>query len=159
MSARGALRRLAFVLLSVTIAAALTAREGTTEETDPAKRVLGLSYRGRHRAYPLEVFFPPRAVNDDIRQQEVVIFHDPARGISSAFFRMVMGEAIEFSGSVDGTVADDLTTITRWDLKSGKAVGGNLAGMELIPLPVVNISLEEWLSRHPDTDIYLRDLP
>ena len=132
---------------------------------EPAKdagggdQVLGISYRGKHRAYPLESLLPPQAVNDDIRQQEVVIFHDPARGISSAFFRMVMGEPIEFSGPVDGTIADDLTTITRWDLDSGKAVAGNLAGMELIPLPVVTLSLEEWLSRHPDSDIYDPDRP
>ena len=159
MSARGALRLLTLGLLSVVMASMLTAREGAAGETDPAKRVLGLSYRGHHRAYPLEIFFPPRAVNDDIRHQELVIFHDPASGISTAFFRMVMGEAIEFSGTVDGTVADDLTTITRWDLNSGKAVGGNLTGMELIPLPVVTLSLEEWLSRHPDTDIYRHDRP
>jgi hypothetical protein len=159
MSARRILPLLAFGLLSIAIAAVPAVRAEGAEETDPAKKVLGLSYRGHHRAYPLEIFFPPRVVNDDIREQEVVIFHDPARGISSAFFRMVMGEAIQFSGSVQGTVADDLTTITRWDLGSGKAVGGNLTGMELIPLPVVNISLEEWLARHPDTDIYLRDLP
>ncbi len=159
MPARGALRLLAFGLLAVTIATVLTAREGAAGEGDPAKRVLGLSFRGHHRAYPLEVFIPPRVVNDEIRQQEVVVFHDPARGISSAFFRMVMGEAIQFSGSVEGTLADDLTTITRWDLNSGKAVAGNLTGMELIPLPVVTLSMEEWLSRHPDTDIYRHDLP
>lgn len=158
MFAGGALRFLSIGFLSVTIAAALSGR-AVAEEADPPKRVLGLSYRGHHRAYPLEVFLPPRAVNDNIRQQEVVVFHDPARGVSSAFFRMVMGEAIRFSGSVDGTVADDLTTITRWDLDSGKAVGGNLTGMELMPLPVVTTSLEEWLSIHPDTDIYRHDLP
>ena len=159
MSARGALRLLAFSLFSITFAAVPAPPEGAAGETDPAKKVLGLSYRGHHRAYPLELFFPPRAVNDNIRHQEVVVFHDPARGISSAFFRMVMGETIQFSGSVEGTVAEDLTTITRWDLDSGKAVGGNLTGMELIPLPVVTTSLEEWLSRHPDTDIYRHDVP
>jgi len=159
MSAGGALRFLAIGFLSVAIAAVLAVHAGAEEETNPAKRVLGLSYRGHHRAYPLEVFLPPRAVNDNIRQQEVVVFHDPVRGVSSAFFRMVMGEAIQFSGTVEGTVADDLTTITRWDLDSGKAVGGNLTGMELIPLPVVTTSLEEWTSTHPDTDIYQHDLP
>lgn len=128
--------------------------QGAAGEPRPDAPVLGLSFRGQHRAYPLEIFLPPRAVNDDIRQQEVVVFHDQDRGVSSAYFRMVMGEPIVFSGAVDGTVADDLTTITRWDLGSGKAVGGNLAGMELIPLPVTMTSLEEWLARHPDTEVY-----
>lgn len=159
MSAGNMLRFLAVGLLWAALAAPLTVRAGAEEGADSGKRVLGLSYRGHHRAYPLEVFLPPRAVNDNIREQEVVVFYDPLRGVSSAFFRMVMGEAIQFSGSVDGTVADDLTTITRWDLGSGKAVGGNLTGMELVPLPVTTTSLEEWRAMHPDTDIYRHDLP
>jgi hypothetical protein len=116
--------------------------------------VLGLSFRGRHRAYPLRYFSQPTVVNDWIRQQEVVVFHDGDRGLSKAYFRMVLGEPIEFAGMVKDALADDLTTITRWDMTSGKAVGGNLLGTELIPLSVTRTSWEEWFASHPDTTVF-----
>ena len=116
--------------------------------------VIGLSFRGLHRAYPMKYFSLPTVVNDLIRQQEVAVYHDPERGISAAYFRLVLGEPIEFSGKLSGTVADDLTTITRWDMSSGKAVGGNLLGMDLVPLPIVATSLAEWLKAHPDSTLF-----
>ena len=121
--------------------------------------VLGLSFRGRHRAYPLRYFSPAAVVNDQIRQQEVAVFHDGDRGLSRAYFRMVLGEPIEFSGGVKDALADDLSTITRWDMTSGKAVGGNLIGMELIPLELTRTSWEEWLASHPDTTVFSPEAP
>jgi hypothetical protein len=144
------------VLLLDVPAAPSQAGEAKTED---GSKVLGLSFRGRHRAYPVNLFSPPRVVSDSIRQQEVLVFHDPALDISTAYFRMVLGEPIEFSRSVDGTVADDLSTITRWDLSSGRAVGGNLTGMELISLPVTLTSWAEWFAKHPDTDVSSPDGP
>jgi hypothetical protein len=146
------------------VAALLLALQAAPSQADEVKaeggsKVLGLSFRGRHRAYPADLFSPPRVVSDSIRQQEVMVFHDPALDISAAYFRMILGEPIEFSSSVNGTVADDLSTITRWDLSSGKAVGGNLAGMELTTLPVTFTSWAEWLEDHPDTDVFSPDGP
>lgn len=152
-----AFRKYLSARLLVALAVSVTAfspQRSIAADLSPDTPVLGLSFRGQHRAYPLEIFLPPRALNDDIRQQEVVVFHDQDRGVSSAYFRMILGEPIEFSETVNGTVADDITTITRWDLGTGKAVGGNLAGMELISLPVITTSLNEWRARHPDTEIY-----
>ncbi len=125
----------------------------------PPSAVIGLSFRGQHRAYPLEVFAAPRVINDRIRHQEIAIYHDPDREYSAAYFRLVLGEAIEFSGRLNGTLAEDMTTVTRWDMTSGKAVAGNLIGMELVPLPVVTTSLAEWISSHPDTTIYPAEGP
>lgn len=120
-----------------------------------AGSVLGLSFHGNHRAYPLSLFSDPRVINDEIRQQEIAVFHDGELGISSAWFRLILGEPIEFSGDVSGGgVVEDLTTITRWDMVSGKAVGGNLAGMELVPIPLARTSWAEWFAAHPDTTVF-----
>lgn len=121
--------------------------------------VLGLSFRGRHRAYPLRYFSPAAVVNDRIREQEVAVFHDGDRDLSRAYFRVVLGEPIEFAGGVKDALADDLSTITRWDMTSGKAVGGNLIGMELIPLKLTRTSWEEWLASHPDTTVFSPEAP
>lgn len=121
--------------------------------------VIGLSFRGMHSAYPLKAFSPCRVLNDVVGRQEVVVYHDPARGISTAWFRTVFGEPIEFSGQVAGTIADDLTTITRWDMTTGEAVGGNLAGQRLIPVPILTTSWSGWLAKHPDTKFYSQERP
>jgi hypothetical protein len=116
--------------------------------------VVGLSVRGAHRAYPTTLFSVRRVVNDVVGNMEVAVFHDPERGLSAAWFRMVLGEPIEFSGTATGTVADDLTTITRWDLATGVAVGGNLQGQRLVPLPVLNTSWAGWAATHPNAQLF-----
>ena len=146
--------RAGWVLLFATLLA-LPAGATAAADGEDAGVVLGISFRGNHRAYPLTLFTDPRVINDKIRQQEVAVFHDGELGISRAWFRMILGEAIEFSGDLSGqAVAEDLTTITRWDMASGKAVGGNLTGMELVPLPLSRTSWAEWFASHPDTTVF-----
>jgi hypothetical protein len=116
--------------------------------------VVGLSVRGSHRAYPTTLFSSRRVVNDVIGGMEIAVFHDPERGLSTAWFRMVLGEPIEFSGAADGAVADDLTTVTRWDLTNGAAIGGSLRGQRLVPLAVTTTSWAAWTARHPDAEIF-----
>jgi hypothetical protein len=116
--------------------------------------VVGLSVRGTHRAYPTALFSSRRVVNDVVGDMEVVVFHDPERGLSTAWFRMVLGEPIEFSGAASGTVADDLTTITRWDLTTGVAVAGNLQGQRLISLDVTTTSWAGWAAKHPNAQVF-----
>jgi hypothetical protein len=116
--------------------------------------VVGLSVRGAHRAYPTTLFSGRRVVNDVIGDMEVAVFHDPERGVSAAWFRMVRGEPIEFTGSATGTVAEDMTTITRWDLTTGVAVGGNLQGQRLVALPVLMTSWAGWAATHPNAEIF-----
>jgi hypothetical protein len=116
--------------------------------------VVGISVRGSHRAYPMALFSTRRVVNDVIGEMEVAVFHDPEGGLSTAWFRMVLGEPIEFSGEATGTVADDLTTITRWDLATGVAVGGNLQGQRLVRLDAATTSWAGWAAAHPNAQIF-----
>jgi len=140
----------------------LPARHSLGQDAAPAppvapavqEAVVGLSVRGEHRAYPTTLFNARRVVNDVIGDLEVAIFHDPDRGLSAAWFRLVRGEPIEFSGAATGTVADDLTTITRWDLATGVAVGGNLQGQRLVPLPVTTTSWAGWAATHPNAQLF-----
>jgi hypothetical protein len=126
---------------------------------DGGEPVIGLSFRGAHLAYPLALFSERRVVNDVVGSMEVAVFHDPARGLATAWFRMVLGEPIEFSGAADGTVADDLTTVTRWDLETGIAVWGNLEGQRLVALPVTTTTWAGWASLHPNARVYAEEEP
>jgi hypothetical protein len=144
------------VLAGVLAALAFPAHHGWGQGAAPdgQEPVVGLSVRGAHRAYPAKIFSERRVVNDVIGDMEVAIFHDPERGLSAAWFRSVLGEPIEFSGAASGTVADDLTTVTRWDLATGVAVGGNLQGQRLVPLPVLMTSWAGWAATHPNAQLF-----
>jgi len=121
--------------------------------------VIGLSIRGAHRAYPLSLFSGRRVVNDVVGTMEVAVFHDPASGAVAAWFRTVLGEPLEFSGAADGTVADDLTTVTRWDMATGVAVWGNLEGQRLVGLPTTTTTWAGWASLHPNAQVYPGEQP
>lgn len=120
----------------------------------PADPVVGLTFRGVNRAYPLGQLAARRVVNDVVARQEVVIFHDPQRNLTTAWFRTIYGEPLEFSGQVSGSIADDLATATRWDLERGEAVGGNLVGLRLIAVPITLTSWGQWRSLHPNAALY-----
>jgi len=120
----------------------------------PGQPVIGLSFRGAHRAYPLTLFTDRRVVNDVIESMEIAVFHSPELGVAAAWFRTVLGEPIEFSGTAAGPVADDLTTITHWDLTTGVAVKGNLQGQRLVGLPATLISWDGWAALHPNAGVY-----
>jgi hypothetical protein len=146
-SIRAALRGLLALLVSATPVAAQPALEA-------GQPVIALSFRGTHRAYPLTLFSDRRVVNDVIESMEIAVFHSPELGVSAAWFRTVLGEPIEFSGEAAGAVADDLTTITRWDLTTGVAVAGNLEGQRLVSLPATLTSWDGWAALHPNAGVY-----
>ena len=152
-------RVIAGALAGVLAVLALPARhsqgQAAVPDTPAAQEdVVGISVRGAHRAYPATLFSGRRVVNDVIGDMEVAVFHDPERGLSAAWFRVVRGEPIEFSGTATGTVAEDLTTITRWDLATGVAVGGNLQGQRLVPLDVTTTSWAGWAATHPNAQLF-----
>ena len=134
---------------------AMSAVAGAQDTAPPAPdKVIALSFRGSHRAYPLEVFAERRIVNDVVGSMEIAVFHDPGLNLSTAWFRTVLGEPIEFSAAAAGTLAEDLTTITRWDMTTGVAVGGNLAGQRLVPVPFTTTGWREWAAAHPEAQVY-----
>jgi hypothetical protein len=138
-------------LLLLLLAGRVAGADRPAEADEP---VISLSFRGAHRAYPVSVFSARPVLNDVVGQQEVVVFHDRDRSLTAAWFRTVFGDPIEFSGKTQGNVADDLTTMTRWDLTTGVAVAGNLAGQKLVPLPVNWSSKSAWRAKHPDAPVF-----
>lgn len=147
---------IAFVLIGVLGLPLSPARAETPAPAVPGAQeaVLGLSIRNAHRAYPMALFLDRRVLNDVLGGMEVAVFHDPERRVSSAWFRTVLGEPIDFSGTANGGVAEDLTTVTRWDLTTGVAVGGNLQGQRLVPLTLTTTSWDAWSAAHPNAELY-----
>ncbi len=141
------------ILLAATVAllAAVPTRAVDLAPRDP---VIGLALVGVQRAYPLSTFSAAPVVNDEVAHLAVLVFYDHDSDIAVAYFRLVAGEPLEFSGNAAGMVADDLTTATRWDLATGKAVGGSLIGQKLIPIPVKRFPLDDWQKAFPKGTLF-----
>jgi hypothetical protein len=124
-------------------------------EMVPGEAVVGLSVAGDAKAYPLSLFLDTPVINDLIGRMAVVVFYDQGTGRAAAYFRLIGGEPLEFSGQAAGTVADDLTTATRWDMLTGEAVSGNLAGMKMVPIRALLTNLSDWRSSHPRSALFM----
>ncbi len=118
-------------------------------EVLPGEPVIGLSVAGDVKAYPLSLFQTTPVINDQLGRMAIVVFYDEGTGRAAAFFRLVGGEPLEFSGQAAGTVADDLNTASRWDMLTGEAVSGNLAGMKLVPIPAHRAFFLDWRISNP----------
>ncbi len=133
---------------------AATLPGAASSSTPTGDMVIGLSLMGVQKAYPASFFEGTPVVNDRIGHLDIVIFYNLKDDYASAFFRIIGGEPLEFSGRARGMEADDLTTATRWDMTTGEAVGGNLMGMKLIPIPVSKTPLSEWREIYPSSAFY-----
>ncbi len=120
----------------------------------PPDMVIHLTVAGTTRAYPLATFAASPVVNDLVGPLAVVVFHDRDTGGAAAYFRLVGGEPIEFSGEARGGIADDLTTASRWDMLTGKAVSGGLEGQSLVPIPFRRAGREEWRKANPKGTVF-----
>jgi hypothetical protein len=141
-------------ILLATLAALLASLPAWAVDLAPPDPVIGVTLGGVPRAYPLASFVVAPVVNDEVGRLSVVVFYDRENDVALAWFRMIGGESLEFSGRAAGTVADDLTTATRWDLASGQAVSGSLTGQKLVPIPVKRLPYEDWRKAHPKGTLF-----
>ncbi len=148
----GLMKKIAAALLA--LLPALPAVTAFAVEVAPVDPIIGLSLGGEQKAYPMSLFTERPVVNDTVGHLAVLVFFDRETDYAAAFFRLVGGEPLEFSGQATGMVADDLTTATRWDMTTGRAVGGNLIGISLVPIPTRRTALQEWMRKYPKSIVF-----
>jgi hypothetical protein len=134
----------------------------------PMERVLTVDLNGEAVAYPYDVLAEALVVNDVVGGQRVAVFWQS--GVASALDSgsiaqgRDVGSAAAFSPVVDGRQLTfvnergrivDAETGSVWNLL-GRAVEGELAGQQLIPVVGVNHSWFSWAAFKPETRIFQR---
>ncbi len=118
--------------------------------------VLGVVVSGHARAYPAWILKNFHVVNDTIGQTPVAVsFCEQCSG-GGAFRRERNGRVLsmEVAGVYNGTILlRDRETRTLWAPFSGRAIEGPLVGQKLDRLPLSVTHWDEWVSRHPETDV------
>jgi len=123
--------------------------------------VLAIIYKGVKRVYPLQILVFHEIVNDDIAGDPILITYCPLCGSGIAYERTINGEEVEFgtSGKLynSNLVMYDRKTDTYWQQIDGKAIVGELTGMELKEISIDTVVWRDWKIVHPDSEVLSQD--
>ena len=121
--------------------------------------VLGINIDAGIRAYPLiEVKHQGGTVNDDLGNLPIAVFSgpQPEQVTMSAFIRKVDGRILTFECEPKGF--RDIETQSLWNIE-GRAISGELEGVQLQPLRWQYVRWHAWVYPHPNTELYRSDKP
>ena len=123
--------------------------------------VLGIIYKDIKRVYPLQIMVWHEIVNDVISGDPILITYCPLCGSGIAFERTIDGEEVEFgtSGKLynSNLVMYDRKTDSYWTQIDGKAIIGELTGMELKEVSIDTVTWRDWKAAHPDSEVLNQD--
>ena len=124
-----------------------------------AEIVLGVTFNGESRAYPIRIMNWHEIVNDQVGGVSILVSYCPLCGTGIVFDSRIKGKVHIFG--VSGLLYNsDLLMYERgtkeaslWAQLLGEAVVGPFTGTKLEILPSVQTTWGEWLIQHPDTTV------
>lgn len=123
--------------------------------------VLGIIHKGIKRVYPLQILVWHEIVNDEIAGDPILITYCPLCGSGIAFERKINSETVEFgtSGKLynSNLVMYDRKTDTYWTQIDGKAILGELTGMQLKEVSIDTVAWRDWKKEHPDSEVLSKE--
>ncbi len=117
--------------------------------------VIGLSYGGEAKAYPLLILVWHEIVNDVVNGTPIAVTYCPLCFSTVAFVRVIDGQTVTFgtSGKLydNNLVMYDRTTKSLWSQMWGQAIAGNLTGKVLQRIPIDVMPWGVWKNLYPNT--------
>jgi hypothetical protein len=115
--------------------------------------VVGIAVNGRAKAYRMSDVQQQTSIIDTVGGVPLVIVAAADGQSVRAFSRLVGGKPADFFAKPEAKVLIDSATGSEWDF-AGRAVGGPLAGRQLVRIEVLRDYWFDWRAYHPDTAIY-----
>jgi hypothetical protein len=118
-------------------------------------RILGITYQGISKAYPIKILNHHEIVNDQFADEPVVITYCPLCGSGIAYSAKLAGKTLHFG--VSGLLYNsdvllfDRETESLWSQLMNKAISGAMRGKRLLPLAITHTTWEDWHNRFPNT--------
>lgn len=132
---------------------------GRTQEDNrlPVKSlVVGINLGDTARAYPLDLLQERGLVLDSLSATPLLLVYDEGLQSVLVYLREIEGRARSMElGS--GGVLREIETGTLWDRRSGRGLGGPLAGASLTRIAAPLVFWFAWADIHPGTEIYSPD--
>ncbi|PVV26857.1 MAG: hypothetical protein B6D79_04965 [gamma proteobacterium symbiont of Ctena orbiculata] len=127
----------------------------------PEDRVLGLSYNGQIKAYPIAIMNWHEIVNDRFGSQSIAITFCPLCGTGIAFNAEQNDKQLSFG--VSGLLYNsdmllyDRDTESLWSQIKMQAISGKFKGNRLQPIALRHTSWSDWVERYPRTQVLSED--
>jgi len=125
--------------------------------------ISGIVVNGQPRAYPQWILVAYHVVNDTIQEEPVMVAQCEICSGNSAFRPVVEGFdgrslSFQIHGIARGTfTVYDYPTQTVWSPFTGRTLEGELHPSRMERVPLIVESWDEWVKRHPDTDVVVAD--
>ncbi len=127
--------------------------------------VLALTYKDVERVYPLQILVWHEIVNDNVKEDPILITYCPLCGSGIAYERTIelngnkVGSRFGTSGKLynSNLVMYDERTNTYWQQIDGKAIVGELTGQELKEISIDTVVWGGWKKSHPDSMVLSQD--
>ncbi len=118
--------------------------------TEPGKYVFGVAADGKAKAWEFDRLLKTPVVNDQWDGRPVLAVMEPDSLTPCLYERAVGGRVLTFAWS--GGRLTDGETGSHWEVLTGKAVDGPLAGQELTPLPGLVSYRDAWRQFYPRSE-------
>jgi hypothetical protein len=114
--------------------------------------IIGLENNGLYKAYKLQDVENKKIINDEVNNKPIVLF-STFPFMVRVFDPVVDGQTLQFRHDSQNNTFVDIQTESEWNFE-GVAINGDLEGKELDRLPLDEGYWFEWISFHPETELY-----
>jgi Ca2+/Na+ antiporter len=129
-------------------------------KVDRKKLVIGLTWKGEHRAYPIEIIGYHHQVVDTVAGDPMMVTYCTVCRTGRIYRPIVNGELEDFRlVGMDhfNAMFEDSRTKSWWRQANGEAIVGPLKGTFLEEVTSQQMSLLSWIDQHPNTLILQPD--
>lgn len=119
-------------------------------------QVIGLDINGKQKAYPLNMMVYHHQIPDVLGDQSIWLTYCGLCRSGRVYDKVVDGTDLDFEivGAITyNAVFKDIQTGSWWQQETGEAVKGKLKGQVMKDFPMEQMSLENWLALHPNSQI------
>ena len=118
------------------------------------EQILGIDHGGAQKAFPVNMLYYHHQIADEVGGHPVWPTYCGLCNSGRIYDRLVDGQALEFTlvGAINyNATFRDHTTGTWWRQETGDAAKGPLQGRMLEDMPCEQMTLGNWLAKHPDS--------
>ena len=137
-----------------------TSTEDAGEWLDPDEPVIAVEIDGEARAYPLQILIWHEIANDSLGGTPIAVTFCPLCNSAIVFDRRLDGEVLDFGTTgrlrLSDLVMYDRQTETWWQQLTGTGLIGEHAGRDLVRLPAVIVSWNDFRTAFPDATVLSR---
>lgn len=134
--------------------------DASHSKIDTSRIIIGITYKGQSKAYPVQFLGYHHQVFDTIAQKPILVTYCTVCRSGRVFEPMVNGKKESFRlVGMDhfNAMFEDKTTKSWWRQATGEAIAGKLKGQTLPELKSNQMSLHQWLSLNPKSLIMQQD--